>query len=326
MKLKGTTGTYEFVQTKQSDQQEHVWFRTYKGVNVETNLPVVVRKLAQGVGVSSHEHFEIIYTFLTQIHTIHQGICPVRDVCVFQNELYIIREYIQGISLQQLLFTPDFPQYRNPYLMLHIILQVLSVLEKIHACGIIHQSICPQHIFIETNHVGEIDVLQPQVKIVAFEYARLQSNSLISFARIPVVPTYSAPEVVLKFQNLVSPASDLYSVGVCLYESLTRKPAFETDNKDLIFHTQVSFPLKKKWNIPQELFVVIQKATNKQIFKKPPNRFQQNELEQLLKHACSNRYLYASEMKHDIEQYLQKLRETKKKSVIEKITHLFTKL
>ncbi|HON53472.1 MAG TPA: protein kinase [Bacteroidales bacterium] len=325
MILYGSNGTYEYNENIQSEKNEGSLFVSFKGIHKELNRVVVIRKMQEPADSISHNHFEIIHTFLTQIHSIDEGICQVLDVCLYDGHLYIVRLYVEGISLQKLLFTPDFPQYRNSYFMLQIMLQTLSIIEKVHSCGIIHHSICPQHIFIESNEIGKIDMMHPSIKLVAFEYALLHFHSVIPFQKPPVVPTYSAPEVVLKYNNLISPASDLYSLGICLYECFTRKPAFDTENKDLLLHTQVSYPLKKTWNVPQELFTIIQKATYKHVFRKPPARYTGSELEQFLKVACSKRYLQASHMKNDIEAFFKTMAVTNKKTIAQTVSQFFRK-
>lgn len=324
MIIEAKNGTYEFDETKQRQQSDVSFFTSFKGIHKETGKPIVVRKLLHESQIPSETHTDAAEHVLTHIHNLHPSIAQILDVCIVNNEVYVIREYIQGISLQQLLFTPDFPQYRNPFLMLHIIKQVLELLEVIHNYGIIHRSICPQHIFIPCNELGEINTLELQIKVVAFEYAQIQGNSLFAFSRTPIMRTYSPPELVLKFDMLITTVTDIYSTGVCLYECFSRKPAFDTDNKDLLFHTQVAFPLKKHWNIPKELFAVIQKATHKHVFTKPPSRYSHENLEYALKLACSMRYLQATDMKHDIELYIQHLHNSKKQSLFKKIAN-FTK-
>ncbi|HPM13090.1 MAG TPA: hypothetical protein PK734_06345, partial [Bacteroidales bacterium] len=109
MIIEATNGTYEFDETKQRQQSDVSFFTSFKGIHKETGNPIVVRKLLHESQIPSETHTDAAEQVLTHIHNLHPSIAQILDVCIVNNEVYVIREYIQGISLQQLLFTPDFP-------------------------------------------------------------------------------------------------------------------------------------------------------------------------------------------------------------------------
>lgn len=320
MILQGINGKYECSDTAfQHNVDENQWFVSTKGRDCNSGEPVVVRKLLLPNCVSGTKHFDIIYTFLTQSHTIHDNIVRTIDICVHDNELYIIREYVWGVSLQHILFTPDFSKHRTPLFMRDVIIQLLQILKKLHEYSVVHRSICAQHVYITTNQAGEINEQLFSVKLVGLEYAQVGGQSLFSFPRTPIVPKYSAPELVLNFPSLITTVSDIYSVGILLYESLSLKHAFEVAQKDLLLHSQVSFPLTKRWNIPQEMFEVISKACYKHSFSMPPSRYSRNDLEYVLKVACSQRYFYAADMIEAIDFAMQQVIHRSKKSIMQRL-------
>jgi len=178
-------------------------------------------------------------------------------------------EYIQGESLQEKI------EREGPLLLAAasgILIQACKGLQEVHALGIIHRDLKPENI-----------VLQPRsdradwVKIVDFGIASLhegRQQRLTDEGSIVGTLHYIAPERLRDFPADVR--SDIYSLGVILFEALTAKPMFEADSaQSLLIKVATEAappPSRYRQDIPpgSALDKIVVKATEKD----PNDRFQ----------------------------------------------------
>jgi serine/threonine-protein kinase len=202
----------------------------------------------------------------------HPNIVAVYDVCRSGDVEYIVMEYIDGITLKQYITRKGVLNWKEA---LHFASQVAKALAHAHSRGIIHRDIKPHNIMI---------VKDGSVKVADFGIARLQStqNTLTQEALGSV--HYISPEQAKG--GHVDARSDIYSLGVVMYEMLTSHLPFEGDSAVSVAIQHISaIPL-----MPSEL--------NPDI---PPG------LESITMHAMEPdlnlRYASAEEMLADLEEF-----------------------
>ncbi len=140
--------------------------------------------------------------------------------------LYIAMEYVQGKDLHQILTDEGpIPERR----LIRIVAQMLAALSEAHAVGVIHRDLKPENIMIEQRRD------QPDfVKVLDFGIAKLQEapgsegQALTRAGFVCGTPEYMSPEQASG--AAVDPRSDLYSVGVILYQCLTGVLPFDADS------------------------------------------------------------------------------------------------
>ena len=145
----------------------------------------------------------------------HPNIVSVYDVSHSNNLDYIVMELIEGITLKQYLEQKGRLNWREA---LHFSTQIAKALEHAHSRGIIHRDIKPHNIMI---------LKDGSVKVADFGIARISSaqNTLTREALGSV--HYISPEQAKG--GKVDYRSDLYSLGVVMYEMLTGRPPFDGD-------------------------------------------------------------------------------------------------
>jgi serine/threonine protein kinase/phosphoribosyl 1,2-cyclic phosphodiesterase/anti-anti-sigma regulatory factor len=138
---------------------------------------------------------------------------------------YLVTEHIPGQSVRQLINADGTPTAISPVQAVHITIQVTQALKYAHGRGLVHGTLKPENIILAGD----------QVKMTNFGIGRLEIDKPLS--ELPVQMDrldYLAPEQIQGRGH--SPASDLYALGVILYEMLTGHPPFAatTSDADLI--------------------------------------------------------------------------------------------
>ncbi|MBX7083918.1 MAG: protein kinase [Nannocystaceae bacterium] len=144
---------------------------------------------------------------------------------------YIVMEYIKGITLERLI-AEQFPLARER--MVDLTLQILAALSEAHGMGILHRDLKPENILVQQLRThGELAV------VLDFGIAKLMdtgapSPKLTTAGMVCGTPEYMSPEQA-RGQKLDA-RSDLYAVGVILYQMLTGRPPFESHSAVEILH------------------------------------------------------------------------------------------
>lgn len=176
--------------------------------------------------------------------------------------LYMVFEYVNGVSLSKLIAT-EAPL--APARAVKILRQVLSSLEEAHALGMLHRDIKPGNIMV-FEHVGRPD----QVKLLDFGIAKMTGSQvkadLTADGALIGTPRYMSPEQI-RGEDL-SPRSDVYSMGLVAYELLMGRKAIESNSSVTIIGKQLdptSFALPPMTNVPEGLRRVVNKMMAKDV-------------------------------------------------------------
>lgn len=185
----------------------------------------------------------------------HPNIVSIYDVGEDNGMQYLVTEYIEGTDLKNYIainFPISFEKVVN------IMLQILAAVAHAHDHEIIHRDLKPQNILI--NHQGH-------VKITDFGIALASGDSLTQTNTLMGSVHYLSPEQARG--SVVTKQSDLYSLGIILFELLTGQVPFqgETAVSIALKHSQNQMPSVRKFNpaIPQALENVILHATAKDL-------------------------------------------------------------
>ena len=223
----------------------------------------------------------------------HPNIVSVLDVGQEYNIYYIVRELIQGKTLKQIIAEEGALPWKWS---VNIAIQICSALEVAHKNGIVHRDIKPHNIIITEDGIA---------KVTDFGIAKAVSNSTITaFGTTIGSVHYFSPEHARG--GYTDAKSDIYSLGVVMYEMVTGKVPFDAD-------TPVSVALKHMQEEPIEPIKLnsrIPVAVNQIILK-------------AMKKDASLRYASATEMIKDLS---LALKNPSGKFVQEKNTNDFTRV
>jgi serine/threonine protein kinase len=146
---------------------------------------------------------------------------------------FIVMEYLRGLALDRVL--AEDPEMSHPRVM-DIVKQVLAALAEAHAAGIIHRDLKPANVILERTRSG-----RDFVKVLDFGLARLIEQAgrrLTAHGIVFGTPAYMSPEQATGGE--IGVRSDLYSVGVILYELLAGRRPFEDEDPAVVMMMRVS--------------------------------------------------------------------------------------
>lgn len=208
---------------------------------------------------STQRRFEREAMAATQLNDPH--IVGAYDVGLDHGMQYMVMQYVEGTDLKAYIkkkFPIPLPQ------VVDIMEQVLSAVQTAHDHGIIHRDLKPQNILIDENK--NVKITDFGIAVAAYQDSLTQTNTLMGSVH------YLSPEQARG--SIATKQSDIYSLGIILYELLTGKVPFEGETAVSIAlkHFREDVPSVRSFNkqIPQALENVVIKATAKE----PANRYQ----------------------------------------------------
>lgn len=182
----------------------------------------------------------------------HPNIVNIYDVGSENGIHYIVMEYVEGITLKTYIEKKGQLTYKEA---LSIAIQVGRGIQAAHAKNIVHRDIKPQNIIISTDG---------KVKVTDFGIARAVSENTIHSDVMGSVH-YASPEQARN--GYVSNRSDIYSLGIVMYEMVTGRVPFDGDSTVAVaiqhLQDEMDPPSKYAPNLPISLEKIIQKCTKK---------------------------------------------------------------
>lgn len=233
----------------------------YRATDIVDHKTVAVKILKKEFS----ENEEFLRRFRNESKAIallnHPDIVKILDVGFSDRIQFIVMEYIDGITLNEYMEENKVLEWQDA---VHFTIHILRALQHAHSKGIVHRDIKPQNIMIYGD--DGVKVMDFGIAKFAREEGKTSTDKAIGTVH------YISPE---QARGATTDAkSDIYSVGVMLYEMLTGKKPFDTDNpvSIAVMHMQAEVPLPHlvRPGIPTGLEEIILKAMQKD----PADRYQ----------------------------------------------------
>jgi serine/threonine protein kinase len=237
---------------------------------------------------------ELLDRFQREARTIaflrHPNIVQVYDFDSFEGHPYIIMEYVPGLSLSAYMRALHGQNQQMDLQEISRLLTALAgALQYAHERGVIHRDVKPGNILL-TSPSSPVEAGKPlpddvQPVLTDFGLVRFLNSSQQSAAgQIAGTPAYMSPEQARG--DPVDPRSDIYSLGIVLYELLAGRIPFEADSTMGVLLKHMNEPPPPIAGLPKGL----QKIIDRVLAKQPAERFQTpNELASAFQAAVESR-------------------------------------
>jgi len=179
-----------------------------------------------------------------------------------RSKIYMVMEWVEGRLLRQIL---DQQKKLPPERAVKITLGLLSALEYIHSHGIVHRDLKPENIMVNA---------EDGIKLIDFGIAAKAGARRLTFAKLSQImgtPEYISPEQVKGKRG--DGRSDIYALGVMLYEMLTGKPPFQGPNPFAIMNDRLLNNPVPPREIEPSISPQLQEVIYRALERDPKNRY-----------------------------------------------------
>jgi eukaryotic-like serine/threonine-protein kinase len=246
----------------------------YLGSHLTLERPVAVKVLHSYI----EEDPDLLNRFQREAKVVaglrHPNIVQVFDFDTVDGHPYIVMEYLSGPTLATYLRNLHEQNQRIPtHQVARLLKGLTSALDYAHELGVIHRDIKPGNILLHSKS-GEIPIDQPLTKdidaiLTDFGLVRItNSASQTATGRISGTPSYMAPEQARG--DKTDHRTDIYSLGVVLYELLAGRVPFESDSTLSIIYKHINEPPP---HIPG-IAPAVQNVIDRALVKDPNGRYQ----------------------------------------------------
>ncbi len=228
----------------------------YKALDPLIDRVVAIKTINLGLALDEKEEYEGRFYQEAKAagRLSHPNIVTIFDVGKSGDVAYIAMEFLQGKELRDILNDGETLPVEQ---ILNIVYQVSSGIAYAHDNGIVHRDVKPSNIMVSS---------EGHVKITDFGIARMESATVRTQTGMVLgSPKYMSPEQVVG--KLIDQRSDIFSLGVVLYEMLTGKAPFVGDNVNAIMYQTLNSipppPGSVNHAVPDMLNFIVAKALAK---------------------------------------------------------------
>lgn len=193
----------------------------------------------------------------------HPNIATIYSIDETEDEIFIVMEFIDGQELKQQLVRNEI----DPKEVIRISIQIAEGLQAAHNKGVIHRDIKCSNIMISNND---------QVKIMDFGLAKIRGgNDVTKFGTTLGTAAYMSPEQASG--ETVDRRTDIWSLGVVIYEMLTGKLPFSRDYEQAILYAIINEEPKPISSLMTDVPLKLERIVLKSMIKNPDERYQRIE-------------------------------------------------
>lgn len=238
----------------------------FEAEDLNSKQTVALKVLPPNISLSD----KIIRRFLREAESVakldHPNIVKIFGVGHKKSIYYYAMERLEGRPLDQILKEEEYLDYDR---VARLMLQACKAIHFAHEHQIIHRDIKPGNLIVSDNEI---------VTITDFGLARQEKAATLTESGALVgTPIYMSPEQVLARRGGVDKRTDIYSLGVTMYQLLAGKPPFTSESTqeilNQILEAEPAPPQRWRPKIPRALSVITMKAMEKE----PEARFQSAE-------------------------------------------------
>lgn len=250
-------GKWYYYDTMQKPIGSGAMGTVYVGYSMDGRSKVAVKRVndryANEMSIRNRARLEASLSFR------HPNMIEMIGVCEYPDKkgpIFMLSNFVSGYNIDMHLDKyANYIHDREKFIALKIC-KILDALEYLHYKGVIHRDIKPSNIMIDCN--------TDEPKLMDLGIAKL-SNSKASSTGLVGTPQYAAPEQINRTEDddSLTPATDIYALGVTFYELLTGVNPFDSEIETEIISNNLNKKLPNHKLVSRKMMKVLRKATEK---------------------------------------------------------------
>jgi serine/threonine protein kinase len=232
----------------------------YKAHDRVLNVPVALKTIKKELTSSGRTVERLKREVILARKVAHPNVCRIYDIGVTQDQHYVTMEFLEGRTLADIL---DEQRSLPVEFAIPILKQVLLGLAEAHRVGIVHRDLKPQNILVDVH--GRAFIMDFGISL-SEEVSRVTDS-----AYVVGTPDYMSPEQFTT--STVDSRSDIYSMGILMFEMFTGRLPFEAETPAEIMNAHVEGSMLKPSQVT-DIHPHLEKVIQKAMERDPQNRYQ----------------------------------------------------
>lgn len=271
----------------------------YLAAEISSRQKVICKQLSPAL--FDNQTAKLKFFIESGVNLNHNNIVKTLDLVVEDDAIFLIQEFVPGLTLKELINDKKYFDCKYNNYFYKIILECLDAVGFIHSNNLCHCDLKPANIIIE-NEYYEADLENPKIKIIDFGNIKtcFKSTELDRENRTYNM-MYGSPEQIFGFTELIGEHTDIFSLGLILYEAISKEPALNISNPLLLRRLQSVVKIQKHYRFTDDIFDIISKATVKPDLPKPEKYYSNDEIKLEIIKSLTLRYQSTEDFKLDLQ-------------------------
>jgi serine/threonine protein kinase len=246
----------------------------YKAHDIKLDRMVALKFLPQHIAVSKEERERFLQEARAASAVLHPNICVIYDMAEYENQQFIVMEYVDGKTLRQIIPISKFQD------AIGYAIQIGEALHEAHNHGIVHRDVKPENIMVNSKN---------QIKVMDFGLAKLKGSLKLTRTSSTVgTLAYMAPEQIQGGE--IDARGDIFSFGIVLFEMLTGQLPFRGEHEAAMMYSIMNEEPESVLKYRPDLSPELDRIDHRALEKAPEDRYQSiadmvSELRKVLKQS-----------------------------------------
>jgi serine/threonine-protein kinase len=237
----------------------------------------VLKKL---VKTNQNKHLWCVLKAESQFEFTSQNLPKTWHFIENDQEILLIRNFQKGIPINE--YWRKLKSKNQLEFLKKMIEALVPIFDELAARNIVHCDIKPSNILVDES--------ENELNFSLIDFGMALDLNKLEERKTLFALGYSAPEIILNRLQIANQTSDIFALGISIWQLYTGKLPLTHPNPSIMTNLQITYPLTTHGNISKSIQQILNKMCHKHTFKMPPNLMENSDLDQCLISAQKVRF------------------------------------